>query len=97
MGKPDEQWLAGIRLMMTEPSLQGEIVKAGATAERELADAIAARTGADGMYPKLVAAAVGAAIAVAMAEWLDADPPQPMAELLSDALDQLQAGLPEPG
>lgn len=97
MGKPDEQWLAGIRLMVTEPALQGEFVKAGATAEQEMADAIAARTGTSGIYPKLVAAAVGAAVAVAMNEWLRADPPMPMADLLSDALDQLQAGLPEPG
>jgi hypothetical protein len=79
------------------PALQGELVKAGATAEQEMADAIAARTGTSGIYPKLVAAAVGAAVAVAMNEWLRADPPMPMAELLSDALDQLQAGLPEPG
>ena len=94
---PDEQWLAGIRLMMTEPALQGEVAKANAAVEQELADAIASRTGAGGMYPKLVAAAVGATAAVAMGEWLRSDPPVSMADLLSDALDQLQAGLPEPG
>ncbi len=94
---PDEQWLAGVRLMMTEPALQGELVKANAVAEQELAAAIADRTGTTGMYPRLVAAAVGSAAAVALDEWLRADPPTSMADLLMEALDQLAAGLPEPG
>jgi AcrR family transcriptional regulator len=94
--KPDEQWLAGLRLMMTEPALLGEIAKANARVGEELAEAIAERTGTEGMYPRLVAAVVGAASAVAMAEFMRADPPRPMAELLAEALDQVAAGLPEP-
>jgi hypothetical protein len=31
-----------------------------------------------------------------VAEWLRADPPRPVAELLSEALDQVEAGLPVP-
>jgi AcrR family transcriptional regulator len=93
---PDEQWLAGIRLMMTEPALQGAIVRAHARAGEELAAAIADRTGTSGMYPRLVAEIVGAARAVVMAEWQRADPPRSIADLLSEALDQIEAGLPVP-
>ncbi len=93
---PDEQWLAGVRLMVTEPSLQGALARAHATAGRELAAAIADRTGTEGLYPRLVADVVGAATSAAIAEWLHGDPPRPMDELLSEALDQIVAGLPEP-
>jgi hypothetical protein len=82
--------------MMTEPALQGEITRAYAVALDELAAAIADRTGTGGMYPKLVAQTVGAARAVATTEWLNADPPRAIADLLSEALDQITAGLPEP-
>ena len=92
----DEQWTAGVRLMMTEPAVLGEVGKASAVAEQELAEAIAERTGTDGMYPRLVAAAVLAASAVAMGEWMRAESSVSVVELLSTALDQLAAGLPEP-
>ena len=93
---PDEQWLAGIRLMVTEPSLQGEIARAYAVAGEEFAAAVADRTGTQGIYPRLVAEVVGAARSVASAEWLRADPPRSMTDLLAEALDQVTAGLPEP-
>ncbi|WP_240809476.1 TetR family transcriptional regulator [Microbispora catharanthi] len=97
--QPDQQWQAGIRLMVSEPSLQGEMLKANAIAEDELAAAIAERTGTDvarDLYPRLVAGAAGAAIRVAMDQWLRADPPVPVRPLIEDALDRLSAGLPEP-
>jgi AcrR family transcriptional regulator len=94
--KPDEQWLAGVRLMMTEPALLGEMAKANEAAGGELAAAIAERTNTSGLYPQLVAAVVGAAAAAATAEWLRADPPRSMAELMAEALDRVEAGLPEP-
>jgi AcrR family transcriptional regulator len=96
--QPDPQWTAGVRLMLTEPAIVGEFLKAGAAAEREVAAAIAERTGcrANDMYPRLVAAAIGVANQTAMELWLDADPPVPLARLLRDALGQLAAGLPDP-
>ncbi len=97
--QPDQQWQTGIRLMVSEPSLQGEMLKANAIAEDELAAAIAERTGTDvarDLYPRLVAGAAGAAIRVAMDQWLRADPPVPVGPLIEDALDRLSAGLPEP-
>lgn len=98
-GVPDQQWIAGVRLMTAEPSLQGEFVKANAAAQAEYAAVIAERTGTDAtrdLYPRLVAGAVGTAITVAMEQWLSADRPGPVAPLLRDALDQLAAGLPAP-
>ncbi|TLP62402.1 TetR family transcriptional regulator [Microbispora tritici] len=97
--RPDQQWQAGIRLMIGEPSLQGEMLKASAVAEEELAAAIAERTGTDiahDLYPRLVAGAAGAAIRVAMDQWLRADPPVPVRPLVENALGLLAAGLPEP-
>jgi hypothetical protein len=93
---PDDEWIAGVRLMVSEPSLQGAFARAHAEATEELAAAIADRTGTQGMYPRLVAEVVSTAQVVAMAEWMRADPPRSMADLLSEALDQVTAGLPEP-
>jgi AcrR family transcriptional regulator len=95
---PEPEWIAGVRLMLSEPALQGEFLKAAMAADRECAVAIAERTGARArdMYPQLVAAAIGAAIQVANDQWLRADPPVPLASLLRDALSQVAAGLPAP-
>jgi AcrR family transcriptional regulator len=94
-----QQWAAGVRLMVAEPAMQGEFLRASAIAEAGIAAAIAERTGTDpehDLYPRLVAAAVMAASNVAMQQWLRADPPVEMEPLLLDALAQLAAGLPTP-
>jgi AcrR family transcriptional regulator len=100
-GMSREQWLAGVRLMMTEPALQGEFLRANTAAQDELAAAIAERTGTDAardLYPRLVAGAVANAISVAMRLWQEqsAEPPVDFGALLRDALGQLAAGLPTP-
>ncbi|MFF3356346.1 TetR family transcriptional regulator [Streptomyces sp. NPDC002917] len=99
-GSPrDQRWADGLRLMLAEPALQGEVVKANATAQEELAKAIAERTGTDvarDVYPKLVAAVVGAGSAVAVERSLRADPPAPLALVLREVFDQVVAGLPAP-
>jgi AcrR family transcriptional regulator len=94
-----QQWVAGVRLMVAEPSIQAEFLRAGALAEAEIAAAIAERTGTDpkhDLYPKLAAAAIMAAANTAMQHWMDSDPDAPMERLLTDALEQLRAGLPTP-
>ncbi|WP_181781142.1 TetR/AcrR family transcriptional regulator [Pseudonocardia pini] len=96
---PDPVWVAGVRAMVTEPGLHGAMQKTAATAAETLAAAVADRTGTDperDLYPKLVAAAVGAAVGAATEHWLRADPPVPMGPLLVEALDRLSSGLPEP-
>jgi AcrR family transcriptional regulator len=96
---PDQQWTAGVRLMLGEIELQGELIKGGAAVEHEVAAVIAERTGTDAgrdLYPLLVAAAIGGAIRVAGEQWLRTDPPVPLPTLLRDAIDGLAAGLPAP-
>jgi AcrR family transcriptional regulator len=96
---PQQEWIAGVRLMLSEPELQGEFLKASVAAEQECAAVVAERTGTDAgrdMYPWLVAAAVSTAIRVANEQWLRAEPPVPLAPLLRDALTQIAAGLPAP-
>ncbi|WP_328885080.1 acyl-CoA-like ligand-binding transcription factor [Streptomyces sp. NBC_00316] len=95
----DQRWRDGLRLMLAEPALQGEVVKANAAAQDELAEAIAERTGTDtthDVYPKLVAAVVSAGSAVAVEHCLRADAPTPVVPVLIEVFDQLAAGLPIP-
>ncbi len=93
------RWTAGVRAMLAEPALRGEMLRAGAVAEAEIAAAVADRTGTDpqrDLYPHLVASAVVAAINAALAHHLRTDPPAPVGELLADALARIAAGLPTP-
>ncbi|MEU6038802.1 TetR family transcriptional regulator [Actinomadura sp. NPDC047616] len=96
----DRRWQDAVRLMLADPALHGEIVKANAAAQDELAAAIAERTGLNpdrDLYPKLAAAAVCAAIGVATEHCLRADEPTPLGPVLREAFDRLTAGLPAPG
>ncbi|MGW5421677.1 TetR/AcrR family transcriptional regulator [Streptomyces sp. NPDC003943] len=93
------KWTASLRMMLAEPALQGEMLRAGAVAEAEIAAAVADRTGTDlqqDLYPHLVASAVMAATNAAMAHHLRTDPPVPADRLLNDALALLAQGLPTP-
>ena len=93
------QWVAGLRVMVAEPALQGEMLRAAAIAADEFAAAVADRTGTDlqrDMYPHLVVAAVTAANNVATQHYLRADPPVGMDRLVPEALAQFAAGLPIP-
>lgn len=95
----DEQWLAGVRLMVTEPALQQELYRAGAAGEDALAEAVAERTGTDAdrdLYPRLVAGTVGTVIRACARQWMRGDRKAPFPDLLRDALHQVAAGLPSP-
>lgn len=92
-------WLARIRVILAEPAVRGEVLKADAIAQEELARAIAERTGfdvAEDMYPRLAAAVVSAGNATVLTWWLR-DPHGSVVPLLESALDQIRAGLPMPG
>ncbi|GGU65464.1 TetR family transcriptional regulator [Streptomyces albospinus] len=98
-GPQNERWREGVRLMLAEPALAGEIVKANAAAQQELAKAVARRTGTDAerdVYPKLVAAAVAAGSGVAVEHSLRADEAVPLGAVLTQVFGQLAAGLPVP-
>jgi AcrR family transcriptional regulator len=93
---PDEEWIAGIRLVTSTPALTGEYLKVQAMTQYSLAEAIALRLGgksAGSMFPRILAAAVTAAIQAAMERWLHADPPVALAPLVRRALRQLADGM----
>lgn len=98
--EPPAGWVEGVRVMIETPALQGEVAKAYTVAGRVLAEVIAERTGTDperDLYPKLVAQMVGVAYDVATTHWMNAtDRPQPLGELLREALEQVASGLPDP-
>jgi AcrR family transcriptional regulator len=85
-----EGWLDGFRaLVAAEPALHGEYLKTQAAGERELAEAIAARTGAaeDDLEPLLLAGIVTAAERAAVLHWLRrARPATPLVEVVRAAL-----------
>ncbi|PPK68307.1 TetR family transcriptional regulator [Actinokineospora auranticolor] len=93
-----DHWQAGVRAMLEHPALQGEVLRVNARADAELAEVIAERTGTDpaGMYPRLVAGAVGATILVATDHWRRATPSVPFETVLREALRHLANGLSTP-
>lgn len=96
--EPDE-WAAGLRVMLAEPTLEAEMLRASKIAEKELAAAIADRTGTDSgsdLYPRLVAASVMAANNVALELFVQGSTGEPMEVLLPRALRMVATGLPTP-
>jgi AcrR family transcriptional regulator len=89
---PDQDWIAGVRLVTSSPALRGEYLKTHYLSQRILAEAIAERTGTDtarDLFPLVIAGAVSAATQVAMEYWLFADPPSAIAPLVRRALETL--------
>ncbi|MEV7143917.1 TetR family transcriptional regulator [Streptomyces tauricus] len=98
--EPDE-WAAGVRVMLAEPALEAEMLRASKIAEKELAAAIADRTGTgtdpgSDLYPRLVAASVMAANNVALELFVQGGTGESMEVLLPRALRMVAAGLPTP-
>ncbi|MEV7602008.1 TetR family transcriptional regulator [Kitasatospora sp. NPDC089797] len=96
---PAPHWVAAVRLLLREPSLQAELVRGGAESRAELTAAVAARTGTDpdrDLYPKLVASAALSALQASNEHYLSADPALPFKAVFAEALRQLAAGLPDP-
>jgi AcrR family transcriptional regulator len=98
-GMPDLDRLAGTRLLLETPALRAEFLRVFTDSQRELAAAVAERTGLDAerdLYPALVAAVASAVEGAVMERWLHADPPIAIDRALRDALGQVAAGLPVP-
>ncbi len=94
----DEDWMAGIRLVTSTPALHGEYLKVLAMTQYSLAEAIGLRLGFQpgaGMFPRILAASVTAAVQGAMDRWLHADPPTALAPLINSGLEQLADGMRE--
>ncbi|KAA9158572.1 TetR family transcriptional regulator [Amycolatopsis acidicola] len=94
---PDESWLAGVRMMLENPALQGEFLRGSRAAEAELTLAVAERLGLgeQDLTPRLVAGAIQLAVQVASEQWLRADPPAPLETLLRQALSRIHIELDE--
>jgi AcrR family transcriptional regulator len=93
-----EDWMTGVRLVTGEPALRGEYLKVEARTQYSLAEAIALRMGfkaGASMFPRILAAAVTAAVQAAMERWLHADPPTALAPLIRRGLHQLADGMRE--
>ncbi len=92
----DKEWMAGVRLVTGTPSLRGEFLKVQAMTQHSLAGAIAVRSGFNGrssMYPRILAAAVTAAVQAALESWLYSDPPVALALVVRRGLDDLAEGM----
>jgi len=91
-------WLERIRFVVTEPAIHGEVLKASAAAQAELAEAVAARTGArdaKGLYPQVAAAVVTSVVGTVMDRWLREGPAGSIAPILRQAFELVAAGFPE--
>jgi AcrR family transcriptional regulator len=92
------RWLERTRFVVTEPAIQGEVLKASAAAQVELAEVIAARTGArraKDLYPQVAAAVVTSVIGTVMDRWLRDGPSGPLLPQLRKAFELVAAGFPE--
>lgn len=91
VGPPQGEWAAGVKLMLAEPPVEAEFLRQSRIVERDIAAAIAGRIGAnsDALYPQLVAAAVGAVVQVSIEQWLQADPPLSLTQVMQNALERM--------
>ncbi len=93
------EWVAQFRLAKREPSLLPYFIARQELVEDQLISVIADRTGTDpehDLYPTLVAAAAGGSVKAAMRIWSTRRSTLPLTALISDALDRLAEGLPQP-
>jgi AcrR family transcriptional regulator len=91
--EPDRDTLA---LITSAPALQAEFLDTIAAIERPLAEAIAARTGADGpgaLGRAVLAAAVSGAARIAAERWLQPEPATTFSVMLNDALTWIAPAL----
>jgi len=93
----DGRYTSALQKLLAEPAVQHEVFRAHATAQDELAVAIAARTGTatTDLYPHIVAAVISTGLGTAMTHWTR-DPTQSLVSLLREVFDQIRAGLPDP-
>jgi len=92
------RWMERIRFLLTEPAIHGEVLKASASAQSELAKAISERIGvsrANELYPQLVAAVVVAVVGVVSDRWLRGGPSGSIVPLMRTAFDLVATGLSE--
>ena len=93
-----KRWLERTRFILSEPAVRGEVLKASAAAQVELAAVIAQRVGArrvKDLYPQVAASVVTAVVGTVMDQWLQDDPSRSIVPLLRKAFELVAAGFPE--
>jgi AcrR family transcriptional regulator len=93
-----KRWVERIRFLFTEPAIHGEVLRAAAATQDELAKSIAKRAGARSaseLYPQLVAAVVIAVVGLIVERWLRSGPSGLIVPLMRIAFDQVAGGFPE--
>ncbi len=88
------RWVEGVKGVLAQPAVHGEVLKASVAAEDALAEAVASRTGTEGLYPHLVAGVIGSAVAAGLREWVLTDLGGSVVPYLREAFERVRAGLP---
>jgi len=97
MAADPELWPLRLRVIETHPALLARLATGFGESERVLAAAIAQRTGTRvdvDVYPTLLAAVGGAAMRTALHRWHATDFTASLPDLVDEAWDALEAGLP---
>jgi AcrR family transcriptional regulator len=92
------RWVERIRFILTEPAIHGEVLKASAAAQVELAEVIAERAGArraKDLYPQVVAAVVTTVVGTVVDRWLRDGPSGSVIPALRKAFELVATGFPE--
>ncbi|BCB86207.1 TetR/AcrR family transcriptional regulator [Phytohabitans suffuscus] len=98
-GASVERIAARMRLMETSPALSSRNDVLREEVGRMVVDAVAERSGTDpdrDLYPRLLVASLHAALNAAMDVWRAGKTGRDLTDLLTEAFDQLDAGLREP-
>ncbi|MEC3916389.1 TetR/AcrR family transcriptional regulator [Nocardia sp. CDC160] len=93
---PTREQLDESKKLLAAPEMRAMLSRG---VEDDLIAAVAARTGIDperSMYPRLVVGAMLTAQHAALEAYVRSDPPEPITDLLRQALAALAAGLPQP-
>jgi AcrR family transcriptional regulator len=99
MATDTDLWPLRLKVIDTTPALLGRLAAVFGEGERALAEAIAERTGtragADA-YPTLLAGVAGVAMRTALHRWFAGEFVAALPDLVDEAWDALEAGLPAP-
>ncbi|MEV3948807.1 TetR family transcriptional regulator [Streptomyces halstedii] len=91
MSPPEREWAVRTRLAMRHPSLLARQLANHAALERDLADAVALRTGPTDTPPRplVMAAAFLASVRIAMRIWIEEDESRGPGAVMDEILDEM--------